>query len=202
MLESPEHHAGLVALLLGVPDSIIDQIRRASIGPQDQLVRLASGERKIPLLLCDALVASRGLSPADLDWLLAIRGSPSLHSMRERFADIVVLAGFPRSVSPAVMRRLKYVGDLGHRACTMIDVVSFLLCDSALPSHRCEVIRVAARAALVCGWPHGGSMLSEIARHYGWDVQAKAAQLVIEALYEERPPRERLKARGVLAGLI
>lgn len=201
MLGSPQHHAGLVALLLGVPDSIVDEIRRAPITPQRQLVSLDRGARKIPLLACDALLVSRGLSIEDLDWALVIKDLPGVRSMRDRFADLVALAGFPESSSLTVMRWLKSADELAHRACTIIDVISLLVCESMLPSRRCQIIRDALRAVVVCGRHHGWPMLFDIARRNEWDVHPKAAQLLIETLYIKRTAHERLTARGVLVGL-
>jgi hypothetical protein len=200
-LESPAHYAGLLALLLGVPNAIIDRIRVAALDQDLQTVRITAGERRLPLIACDALATSPGLPSNDMERALAARKAPALSLLRHRFADLVTLAGFPPQSALSVMRRLTSTDEWGHRACTMIDVVSLVLSEAAMPSERCGILRDAVRAVVVCGWPHGGPILLGIARRYNWNVHPKGAQMVVETLHSGRSARERLAARGMLSGM-
>lgn len=201
-LESPAFYAGLLAVLLGAPSTIIDRIRLAALDQRRQTVRVTAAERRIPLIACDALASSPGLPASDTEWVLALRKAPALSALRHRFADLVTLVGFPRQSALSVMRRLTSADEPAHRACTMIDIVSLLLSEAAMPSDRCEILRDVVRAVVACGWLHGGPILLGIARRYDWDVHPKAAQMVIETLHRQRSAQERLAARGILAGML
>lgn len=201
-LGTADFHPVLLATLLGASDLTIDGLRVGAINSQTQIVRTNTGERRLPLIASDALLKSTGSVCVDVDWMLAQRRIDPLRLLRRRFEDLIVLAGLPPDCAYTAMKRLSGVDEVGHRLCTIIDVVSLVVCDASMPSQRCEIARRALRAVVVSGWHYGAEALIGIARAIQWDAHPVGMQVAIESLAGTRSAREKLAARGVLRELL